>query len=69
MESRWAPKRIEKFLGMAPILVLVSPSAGAREKGSSHWAVVFASNYPRMDRKNVCKPYYFHVSEPVWRAE
>jgi len=51
------------------LLVLVSLPAGAREKSSNHWAVVFASNCLRMDRGKVCMPYSFLLSEPVWRAE
>ena len=51
------------------MMVLVSPPAGAKEKGSSHWAAVLASNCLRLDRGKVCRPYSFPVSEPVWRAE
>ena len=42
MESRWAPKRIEKFFGMVPVLVLDASPLGVRAKGIIHLASVFA---------------------------
>jgi len=69
MESRCAPKRIEKFLGIAHVLAMVAPPAGGREKGTSHLAFVFISNCIRIDRGKVWRPSSFPVSEHMWRAE
>jgi len=62
MESRCAPKRIEKFFGMAPVVVLVSPPARGSEKGTSHLASVFAFSCLIIARGKVCMPYFFPVS-------
>ncbi len=69
MESRCAPKRIEKFFGMTPMVVLVSPPIGGSEKGTSHLASVFASSCLRIAHGKVCTPYSFLVYEPVCKAE
>ncbi len=45
MESRCAPKRIEKFFGMTPVVALFVPPAGVREKVASHLASALASSY------------------------
>ncbi len=49
--------------------MLVVPPAGGRAKGTNHLASEFTSSFMRMDRGKLCRPYYFPVSEPVWRAE
>ena len=69
MKSRCAPKRIEKFLGMAPVLVPFGAPGWVRVKGTNRLASVFASSCLRIARGKVCRPYSFLVSEPVWRAE
>ena len=69
MESRCAPKQIEKIFKMVPVLVLIVPPAGAREKGTNHLASAFASSYMRIARGKVWRPYSFPVFEPVCRAE
>jgi hypothetical protein len=65
MESLWAPKQIEQFLGMAAVVVPVVPSAGGREKGTSHLAYVFVSRCLRIDQGKVWRPNSFPVSELV----
>ena len=69
MESRCAPKRIEKFFGMTPVVVLGSPPTGGSEKGTNHLASVFASSCQRIARGKVWRPYSFLVFEPLCRAE
>jgi hypothetical protein len=44
MESRCAPKRIEKFFGMIPLVVMDVPPAGVREEGTNHLASAFVSS-------------------------
>jgi len=50
MESLCAPKRIEKFFGIAPALVLDVSPLGVRAKGTSHLASVFPSSCLRTAR-------------------
>ena len=44
MESRWAPKRIEKFFGIASALVPDVSLSGVRAKGVNHLAYVSENN-------------------------
>ncbi len=69
MESRCAPKRIEKFFGITPVVVMGSPLTGGSEKGTSHLASVFACSCLRIARGKVRRSYSFPVSEPVCSAE
>ncbi len=69
MESRWAPKRIEKFFGITPALVLDVSLPGVRARGVNHLASVFPSSCLRTVRGKLCRPYSFPVSEPVCSAE
>ena len=50
MESRCAPKRIEKFFGMLPVPVLDAAPPGVSAKGTSHLVSVFASSYLKITR-------------------
>jgi hypothetical protein len=69
MKSWCAPKRIEKFFGMAPVLVLVVAPGWVRAKGTNHLASAFASNCLRIARGKMRRLYSFPISKFVWRAE